>query len=437
MRYERENIQQMTAYTPGEQPQGGERVIKLNTNENPYPPIEPVMEAIRSLPGELLRKYPSPAAMGFRKAAAKAHGVTPEQIIATNGGDELLRLAISVYCAPNSPPFQGGVGGGSQRSNPPQGHSPSVASSADTIAASASQITLDPTLPQPLPRREGSLARRGIGICEPSYSLYPVLARAHDTPVTAVPLSADFGIAGDFEDRVIAASVGLVLIVNPHAPSGRLYEVTRLHQMASRLRGHAVLLIDEAYVDFAERDCVSLVKDSDLDNVLLLRTMSKGYSLAGLRFGYGIGHAGLIAAMDKVRDSYNTDALAQAAATAAISNRNLAATSWKKVIAERERMTDALKTRGWQVFPSQSNFLLAVPGLNSPPSQGGAGGGSAVQTPAAPAAPVARQIYESLKAGHILVRYFDLEGLRDKLRITIGTPQQNDAVLTALHQMMT
>ena len=363
MRYERENIQQMSAYTPGEQPQGAQRVIKLNTNENPYPPIEPVMEAIRSLPAEALRKYPSPAAMQFRKTAADVHGVSHEQVIATNGGDELLRLAISVYCEPHPETKQ----------------------------------------------------RRGIGVCEPSYSLYPVLAKAHDTPVTAVPLKADYDIAVDFEEQVIAAGVGLVLIVNPHAPSGRQYAVERLQTMAEKLRGHAVLLIDEAYVDFAERDCLPLVQAQtarQLDNVLLLRTMSKGYSLAGLRFGYGIGHAGLIAAMDKVRDSYNTDALSQAAATAALANRPLAAESWKKVIAQRDRMTRELQQRGWQVFPSQSNFLLAIPGTSS-----------------------ARQIYESLKARDILVRYFDHEGLRDKLRITIGTPEQNDAVLKALDQV--
>lgn len=371
MPYERANIQNLSAYTPGEQPQSGERIIKLNTNENPYPPIAPVMEAIRNLPGESLRKYPSPAAMNFRKTAAHVHGVGIDQIIATNGGDELLRLAISVFCDPSAATT--GVG--------------------------------------------------GIGVVEPSYSLYPVLAAAHDTPVTRVPLNADYSLPDDLEKRMLDAGVAMVMLVNPHAPSGALIPLSRLDKLASALQGQAVLLIDEAYVDFATHDCLPLVrKESGLDNVLLLRTMSKGYSLAGLRFGYGIGSANLIAAMDKARDSYNTDALSQAAATAAVANRALAAESWKKVIAERSRMTKELTKRGWHVFPSQTNFILTVP----PTALSGDA-----------KVPAARTIYESLKARNILVRYFDHEGLRDKLRITIGTPEENDAVLGALDQLAT
>jgi len=154
--------------------------------------------------------------------------------------------------------------------------------------------------------------------------------------------------------------------------------------------------------------------------VLLLRTMSKGYSLAGLRFGYGIGSANLIAAMDKARDSYNTDALSQVAAAAALDYRHLAAHSWAKVIQQRERMTKELTRRKWHVFPSQSNFILTTP-----PSQ--LSGDTKI--------PAAKSIYEYLKARNILVRYFDHEGLRDKLRITIGTAEENDAVLAALDQM--
>ena len=366
MPYERDNIQALTAYTPGEQPQSTERVIKLNTNENPYPPIAPVMEAIRSLPGEALRKYPSPAAMTFRKTAAQMHGVDVDQIIATNGGDELLRLAISVFCEP----------------------------------------------------RTDLQVRGGIGVVEPSYSLYPVLAAAHDTSVTRVALAADYSLPDHLEKKMIDEGVGMVMLVNPHAPSGALTPLSRLEKLARSLKGQAVLLIDEAYVDFATHDCLPLVrKESGLDNVLLLRTMSKGYSLAGLRFGYGIGSANLIAAMDKARDSYNTDALSQAAATAAVANRALASESWKKVIQERSRMTKELTKRGWHVFPSQTNFILTVP-------PAALSGDAKV--------PAARTIYESLKARNILVRYFDHEGLRDKLRITIGTPEENDAVLEAL-----
>jgi len=369
MPYERNNIQALSAYTPGEQPQSTQRVIKLNTNENPYPPIEPVMEAIRALPAESLRKYPSPAAMNFRKIAAQVHEVSPDQIIATNGGDELLRLAISVFCEP----------------------------------------------------RTSQSSRGGIGVVEPSYSLYPVLAAAHDTSVTSVPLNADYSLPDDLEEKMLAAGVNVLLLVNPHAPSGALIPLRRLDRIASQLQGKAVLLIDEAYVDFATQDCLPLVqKSSGLDNVLLLRTMSKGYSLAGLRFGYGIGSANLIAAMDKARDSYNTDALSQVAAAAALDYRHLAAHSWAKVIQQRERMTKELTRRKWHVFPSQSNFILTTPPARL-------SGDTKI--------PAAKSIYEYLKARNILVRYFDHEGLRDKLRITIGTAEENDAVLAALDQM--
>ncbi len=382
MPYERDNISRLTAYAPGEQPQSDERVIKLNTNENPYPPMTPVMDAIRSLPAESLRKYPSPAAMNFRWAAAQVHEVDPDQIIATNGGDELLRLAISVFCDP---------------------------------------IT-------------GQSTRGGVGVVEPSYSLYPVLAAAHDTSVTRVALNDDYSLPDDLEEKMIAAGVNLLLLVNPHAPSGALIPLQRMDRLASALEGKAVLLIDEAYVDFATHDCLPLVrKTGGLDNVLLLRTMSKGYSLAGLRFGYGIGGANLIASMDKARDSYNTDALSQAAATAALANRALAAQSWRKVIDERSRMTRELSRRGWHVFPSQTNFILTVP----PAKPDGESASRRGNPPAPPLSvdakgPAARTIYESLKARNILVRYFDHEGLRDKLRITIGTPEENDAVLAAL-----
>ncbi len=356
MSYERENITRLSPYVPGEQPDDG-RTIKLNTNENPYPPVPAVMDAIAELPGEMLRRYPSPTAARFREVTANVHGVASDQIIATNGGDELLRLAVTVFAEP-----------------------------------------------------DGSRKRGGVGMASPSYSLYPTLAAIHDTPVTAVPLNDEFAIPGDFAARLNDAGCRVAFVVNPHAPSGRLQPVDQLRAIAETFRG--VLVIDEAYVDFAPHDALPLVRDG-LDNVLLLRSLSKGYALAGLRFGYGIGHAGLIAAMDKARDSYNTDALSQAAACAALTSREAAGQTWRKVIAERDRMTRDLRQRGFAVPDSASNFVLAtVP-------QG---------------RPTARERYQSLKQRGILVRYFDQDRLRDKLRISIGTPEQNAALLDAIDQ---
>jgi histidinol-phosphate aminotransferase len=207
-------------------------------------------------------------------------------------------------------------------------------------------------------------------------------------------------------------------VASPHAPSGRLEPLERLTALARRLHGHAVLLLDEAYVDFATRDALPLVRaSSGLDNVLLLRSLSKGYSLAGLRFGYGIGHRDLIALLNKARDSYNTDAVSQTAATCALQHRDAAAQTWRAVIGQRQRVTVELTKRGFTVLPSESNFVLVTP-------------------PSAPRCPQADQLAQKLKQKGVYVRYFDRKRLRDKLRITIGTPEQNDALLKAVDELM-
>ena len=319
-----------------------------------------MIEAIRSVAPESLRRYPPPDAADFRHTAACVHGLTPDQVIATNGGDELLRLAITVFCHP---------------------------------------------------RRDAQSDRApgGVGFTDPTYSLYPVLAQIHDTPVTRVPLDDGFALPDGFADRLNATGCRLALIVNPHAPSGLLRPIEQLQAIAETFDG--VLLIDEAYTDFASHDALPLLGPArGLDNVLILRSLSKGYSLAGLRFGYGMGHPGLIAALHKARDSYNTDVLAQAAATAALTHRDLAARTWEAVIGERQRLTAALTQRRCAVIPSQSNFLLTTP----PPS--------------APA----REVHQSLKDRGVFVRYFDQPRLDDKLRITVGTAEENDRLLSAL-----
>ena len=347
----RENIQKLSAYTPGEQ-LDTTVVTKLNTNENPYPPSPRVMEAIADLPAEKLRVYPPPLAQPFRKAAAELHGVSPDNIIATNGGDELLRLILTCYC-------------------------------------------------------EAGTRVGGIGVTDPTYSLYPVLAAIQDTPVVSIERTDDFSLAGNTIDRWNEARCAVGMIVNPHAPTGRFESVDVLRGFAEQLNG--LLLIDEAYVDFAPADAVQLVQD-DLDNVILLRSLSKGYSLAGLRFGYGIAHADIIAALDKARDSYNTDALSQAAAVAAITDQAYAKDTWAKVIEQRGRLAAELRQRGFEVLDSQSNFVLTTP----------------------PDKFKAPQLYADLKARNLLVRYFDAPRLDDKLRITVGTEAQVSALLAAI-----
>jgi histidinol-phosphate aminotransferase len=352
MGYERARIAAMHGYVPGKQPTSPE-VIKLNTNENPYPPSPAVMHAIHAVAPEALRKYPSPAADGFRAVAAQRHGLAIENVMATNGGDELLRLAIATFVEPGE----------------------------------------------------------RIGTIEPSYSLYPVLAEAHGSPVFSIDLKADFSLPEDSAEQMNAAGVKLLFIVCPHAPSGQLSSLVELSRVASAFEG--VVLLDEAYVDFVDpslgHDATALVKEHD--NVLLLRTLSKGYSLAGLRFGYGLGAASLIEPMLwKTRDSYNVDVLAQAAATAALESHDYAHTTWERVRSERVRLREALAGLGFRVHPSQSNFLLAH----------------------VPAGHNARALRDALEQRGLLVRYFDAPRIDDALRITVGTDAQNDKLLAAV-----
>ena len=360
MSYERPNIQSMTGYSSGEQPRQA-NVIKLNTNENPYPATSAVQRALKSINVEDLRRYPQPFANGFRQEAAQYHGLDVENILATNGGDELIRLVITTFVDPG----------------------------------------------------------QSIAIGEPSYSLYPVLAAIQNCPVVKIDLQDDWQMGPNYADALNTSGAKLAFIVNPHAPSGLLTPVRQLRQIAQKFSG--VLVIDEAYVDFVDPehnyDAVSLVRE--FDNVLILRTMSKGYSLAGLRFAYGIASEKLIAPMlYKTRDSYNTDFISQALATAALADRAEAAQSWRKVREERVRVEQALNSLGITCAPSQSNFLLAqLPDSDKRYES---------------AEILARECYQRLKDDGILVRYFDMPRLRDKLRITIGTAQENSRLLQQL-----
>lgn len=361
----RDNIEALTPYVPGEQPAAVD-VVKLNTNENPYPPADAVLEAISQTPAELLRRYPPPLSKPFRETAAGVHGLDPSQVIATNGGDELLRMIITAYANPGQTPG-------------------------------------------------------GVALTDPTYSLYEVLAQIQNAAVMRFDRGPAFELPKQLAQRANDAQAAVLFVVNPHAPSGRLEPVQTLRKLAQAFDG--LLVIDEAYVNFASAEAVELIRGDDaLTNVILLRSLSKGYSLAGLRFGYGLASPGVIQTLDKVRDSYNVDILAQRAAVAALKSRNEAAKSWQTVIASRAKLTQALTDMGMEVLPSETNFLLVRPteafgveGLND--------------------SPAAARIYQTLAEQHIFVRYFNHPRLRDRLRISIGTSEQNDRLLTALRQM--
>ena len=347
MSYLRKNIDAMAGYTPGEQPGEGERVVKLNTNENPYPPSPRVVEALRGVPPDRLRRYPDPMANKVRDLVAGMFGVGRDSVLCGNGSDELLTLAVRAF-----------VGEG-----------------------------------------------EAIAYPTPTYSLYPVLAEIQAARTIEIPTQADFSLP---VAELARTKARLMILCNPNAPTGVFTPVETLGRIAERFPG--VVIVDEAYVDFSSDHAMRLAKA--LPNVLVFRTLSKSYSLAGLRFGYAVGAAGLIKGLEKVKDSYNVDAVSIALAAAALQDQAWMLANAEKIRGERARLSKRLADFGFDVTPSEANFILAaVPGGDG------------------------RAWYEGLKGRGVLVRWWNLPRLADKLRITVGTPEENDALLAALGEM--
>jgi histidinol-phosphate aminotransferase len=334
----------MAGYVPGEQPKPGTKIIKLNTNENPYSPSPKAMEVLRTLDGELLRRYPNPFANDFRQAISEVLEVPMEWIIVGNGSDDILNILVRA-CAEDG---------------------------------------------------------RKVVYPMPTYVLYRTLAEIQPATIVEVPYPDDFQLP---IAELVAANGSLTFIASPNSPSGHLVPTEDLRILASKLSG--VLVIDEAYVDFADETALSLVKE--FDNVIIARTLSKGYSLAGLRLGFGIANPSLLSGLFKVKDSYNIDAIASLVGAAAMRDQAYKNECIAKVKASRIKLLGDLKQLGFQVKDSQTNFLLAT----SP--KGNAG-----------------DIYLALKECGILVRYFKQPGLDDKLRITVGTDEQNQILIEAL-----
>ncbi|RKZ92005.1 MAG: histidinol-phosphate transaminase [Gammaproteobacteria bacterium] len=345
MGYFRNTIERMAVYTPGFQPRSQD-VIKLNSNENPWPASPKVFEAIAKLNPLDLQRYPQSASDTFRMAASAVLAVKPENIICTNGGDDLLTICFRAFCD----------------------------------------------------------AERPVAYAQPTYSMFPVLASLQGCDSIEIERDRDGSLKG-----LVKADAALTIVCNPNAPTCDFIAIEKLADLAGKLSG--VLLIDEAYVDFAEDNAIRLI--NDFDNVIILRSMSKGYSLAGIRFGYGIAASSLINGLMNVKDFYNVDAVAIAAATAAIQDQPHLTENVQKIIHERTRVTEQLLLMGFEVNNSQTNFILAQSSQKN-----------------------AKDIHERLTRQNIYIRYFELPGLRDKLRITIGMPQQNDRLLAALSEII-
>jgi histidinol-phosphate aminotransferase len=346
-------VRRLHAYVPGEQPKI-RGLIKLNTNENPYPPSPKVLAAIKAAADGRMRLYPNPTADGLRGKLAKFHRCATDHFIVGNGSDELLALATRAFVEPG----------------------------------------------------------QTVQFFTPSYSLYPVLADIHGARRNAVPLAADFALPSVSELRRRGAwdfRAALTFITTPNAPSGRGYSAKELKDLCRAQKG--VVILDEAYADFARENAFSLALE--FPHVLVARTFSKGYSLCFLRVGYVAGSAPLIAALHKIRDSYNVNGLGQVAAAATLADMPYYRRNFQRLIVTRERLAGELRALGFVVQPSQTNFIFTHPPRYS-----------------------ALEWLRKLRQNRILVRWFDAPETRDFLRVTIGTNAEADALLRAVRKIL-
>jgi histidinol-phosphate aminotransferase len=342
----RSAIRALAGYTPGEQPQG-DGIIKLNTNENPYPPSPRVLAALQEAiaGGERLRKYPDPAGTAFRKAAGKVLGVDPDAILIGNGSDDILTIVTRAFVPENG-----------------------------VVVAPA-----------------------------PSYLLYQTLAEIQGARFQSVPFGADWKLP----DPWPIPNANLTLVANPNSPSGTIVSAAALGRLAGQLAGP--LVIDEAYVDFADVHCLQM---SRLDNVIITRSLSKSYALAGMRFGFAVARPELIRELVKVKDSYNCDALSLIGAAAALEDQSHFQESRRRIVQTRARLEKELGRLGFEVCPSQGNFVWC----RRP-------GGT-------------RTIFEELKRRNILVRHMVYESYGDGLRISVGTDADIDRLLGELEGLV-
>ena len=336
-------VRRLEAYTPGEQPKA-KNVVKLNTNENPYPPSPKCAAVLKGFDLDRLRRYPDPEFAALRQELAKLNRTRPENVFVGNGSDEILALAAKAFVE-----------------NDEQ-----------------------------------------IGSLDPSYSLYKTLAAIRDVKWVGQDLASHVSR--------LPSKASLFLWTNPNAPTGTLAEPKSIAAFARRFRG--VVIVDEAYADFSRANCMGLATAAKNRNIIVMRTFSKSYSLAGLRVGYCVGPKDLIAALYKVKDSYNVDAIAQAVALAAVKDQRWMRANVAKVVKTRRWFTAELERRGWDVLPSESNFVFARPPRRN-----------------------AASLFAALRARNIFVRYFRGPKTGDRLRVTIGTDVQMKKLLKALDEL--
>jgi histidinol-phosphate aminotransferase len=348
-KYWTETVRQLQPYLPGEQPQNRE-FIKLNTNENPYPPSPAVSRVIANYPVSELRRYPDPESLELRQALAEYDGLMPEQVFVGNGSDEVLAHAFRAF-------FEG---------------------------------------------------RDDILFPDISYSFYPVYCALFGIGYQPIPLNPEFGI--DIVDYRQAN--GGIIIANPNAPTGISLSLAAIRELLKVV--NSVVIIDEAYVDFGAESAQSLI--ADYPNLLVVRTFSKSRSLAGLRLGYALGNTDLIEALNRVKNSFNSypvDRLASTAAIASLGDEDYFQQCNRKIINTRNWLCPALVELGFEVLPSNSNFVFA----------------SHQSIPAG-------DLYTDLKKAGILVRHFSSPRIENYLRISIGTDEECEALVAALKSII-
>jgi histidinol-phosphate aminotransferase len=368
-------VRELHPYVYGEQPKI-KGLIKLNTNENPYPPSPRVLRAVQAAVDGRLRLYPNPTAEPLREKLAKLHRCRPENIIVGNGSDELLALATRAFVEPVA---EGGV---LQRPN------------------------------QKKSEARGARPSETIQYFTPSYSLYPVLADIHGAAKNPVPLKPDFRLPGRAELQrggIWQFDAALTFVTTPNAPSGCGYSTKELEELCRAQKG--VVVLDEAYVDFAEENAMKLALK--YPHAIVARTFSKAYSLCFQRVGYFVGHPELIGALHKIRDSYNVNGLGQVAAEATLDDLPYYRENFREIIATREWLSGELTRLGFRVFPSQTNFILVKPPQFS-----------------------AATWLQKLHAQKVLVRWFNQPEVKDFLRITIGTPAEAAVLMKAARKIL-
>ena len=342
-------MDKLTPYVAGEQPRD-RRYIKLNTNENPYPPTQKAAKYLKKVDPDVLKLYPDPKMTRLRETIAAQEGVKPESVFVGNGSDEVLSFCFYSFF--------------------------------DTVV-----------------------------FPELTYSFYPVYCDFYSIPMSTVPMKPDMGI--DIEAFLDRGAAEPVIFANPNSPTGMYLPLSEISDFLKRRNSDAVVLVDEAYIDFGGESCAGLIASHK--NLVVVRTLSKSHSLAGLRLGYAIANEQLVDALFTVKDSFNSypvHTLGQELGLRALEDIDANSRIVERIVASRDWTSDQLSKMGWKVLPSKANFLFC-----SMPDKDGS------------------YVYTELKKRGILVRYFDKELVRDYVRITIGTEEQMKLLIRAAGEL--